>query len=66
MAGRYGCLKEFRPDEDSIQAYLEVATLYFAANDIEEDKQVPILLSSIGAQTYSLVRDLVARKTPGR
>ena len=35
MAGRYGCLKEFLPDEDSIQAYLEVATLYFAANDID-------------------------------
>ena len=66
MTGRYRCLKEFRPDEDSIQAYLEVATLYLAANDIEEDKQVPILLSSIGAQTYSLIRDLVAPKTLGR
>ena len=65
MAGHYRCLKEFRPDEDSIQAYLEVATLYFSANDIEEDKQVPILLSSIGAQTYSLMRDLVAPKAPG-
>ena len=32
---------------------------------IKEDKQVPILLSSIGAQTYSLIRDLVAPKTPG-
>ena len=65
MAGRYGCLKEFCPDEDSIQAYLELARLYFAANDIKEDKQVPILLSSIRAQTYSLMCDLVAPKTPG-
>ena len=44
---------------------MEVKTLYFAANDIEEDKQVLILLSSIGAQTYSLIRDLVTPKTPG-
>ena len=66
MTGRCGCLKEFHPEEDSIQAYLEVATLYFTANDFEEDKQVPILLSSIKAQTYSLMCDLVAPKTPGR
>ena len=39
-----------------------MATLYFAVNDIEEDKQVSILLSSIGAQSYSLIRDLVAPK----
>ena len=65
MAGCYRWLKEFRPDEDSIQAYMEVVTLYFAANNIEEDKQVPILLSLIWAQTYSLIRDLVAPKTPG-
>ena len=44
---------------------MEVATLYFTANDIEEDKQVPVLLSSIAAQTYSSIRNLVALKTPG-
>ena len=65
MASQYGCLKEFHPEVDSIQAYLELASLYFKANDIAEDKQVPIFLSSIGAQTYSLVRDLVAPSSPG-
>ena len=65
MAGKYGYLKEFVPDEDSIGAYLELAALYFKANSIEKDKQVPILLSSIGARTYLLLRDLVAPVVPG-
>ena len=34
------------------------------ANNIPEDKQVPILLSSIGASTYSLLSDLLAPETP--
>ena len=59
MAGKYGHPKEFIPDEDSIGANLERASLYFVANGNKEDKRVPILLSSIGAQTYSLLRDLV-------
>ena len=50
---------------DSIRAYLELASLYFKANDIAEDKRVPIFLSSIGARTYSLLRDLVAPNSPG-
>ena len=65
MSSQYGCLKEFHPEVDSIRAYLELASLYFKANDIEEGKQVPIFLSSIGAQTYSLLRDLVAPSSPG-
>ena len=65
MAGQCGCLKAFHPEVDSIRAYLELSSLYVKANDIAEDKQVPILLSSIGAGTYSLLRDLVAPNSPG-
>ena len=65
MAAKYGCLQEFLPDEDSIDAYLERAVLYFKANDIGEDKRVPIFLSSIGVRTYALLRDLVAPDAPG-
>ena len=39
--------------------------LYFTANDVPEAKQVPILLSSIGAPTYALLRDLLAPGAPG-
>ena len=52
IAGKYGYLKEFLPDEDSIGAYLEHVALYFKPNGDEESKQVPILLSSIGTETY--------------
>ena len=65
MAAKYGCLEEFRPEADSIRAYLERAALYFEANDIGDHKRVPILLSSIGASTYALLRDLVAPDAPG-
>ena len=65
MAAKYGCLEEFRLESDSIRAYLERADLYFQANGIGENKRVPILLSSIGASTYALLRDLVAPDAPG-
>ena len=65
MLGKYGLLKEFLPDEDSIGAYLEHASLYFVVNGIKEDRRVRILLSSIGARTYSLLRDLIAPVLPG-
>ena len=65
MAGKYGYLKQFLPNEDFIGAYLERAALYFVANGIEKGRQVPILLSSIRARTYSLLRDLVAPVVPG-
>ena len=60
----FGHLKEFLSDEASIGPYSERASLYFMANGIEEDKRVPFLQSSIGARTYSLLRDLVAPDVP--
>ena len=39
--------------------------MYFTTNAIAADKQVPILLSSIGASTYSLLSNLVAPDSPG-
>ena len=57
-------LKECNPATDSIKPYLERVKLYFQANDVQEDRMVPILLSSIGSATYSLLSDLVAPETP--
>ena len=39
--------------------------LYFTANTVEENKQVPILLSSIGPSTYALLCNLLAPDSPG-
>lgn len=46
MAATFGKLKEFSPESEKISVYLERATLYFTANDIDDEK-VPILLSTV-------------------
>ena len=61
----FGTLKEFNSDNESVKSYLERVDLYFRATSVEEDKQVPILLSSIGSATYTLLSDLLAPATPG-
>ena len=43
----YGKLTEFRREEEEFSAYLERVQLFFAANDIPEEKQVPIFLNGI-------------------
>ena len=64
MATPYGQIAAFHPESDSIKAYLEHVKLYFAANKVNEEVQVPILLSCIGAPTYSLLSDLLAPSAP--
>ena len=60
----YGRIDEFQPENDSIAAYLERVELYFSANGIVEEKQVPVFLSVIGGRTYSLLRNLLAPDKP--
>ena len=60
----HGKITAFQAEDESISAYLERVELYFVANDIDAAKQVPILLSSIGAKTYELLRSLTAPKAP--
>ena len=56
-----GKIEQFKPEEESITAYLERVELYFAANDINEgEKKVTIFLSVVGMQAYTLLRDLVS------
>ena len=64
MATQHGNIREFHPESDSIKSYLERAQLYFVANDVTADKQVAVLLSSIGAPTCSLISDLAAPDPP--
>ena len=60
----FGQLDKFHPRTDSWQAYVERASLYFQANGIGEEKQLPIFLSSIGGKTYELLRNLLAPTLP--
>ena len=61
---QFGILKEFCPDSESVKVYLERVQLYFEANEVPEEKQVPILLSTIGSSTYTLLSDLLAPAVP--
>ena len=66
MAGttQFRTLNEFNPDVETITKYLDRVLLYFEANEVAADKRVPILLSSIGPTTYSLICDLAAPENP--
>ena len=39
--------------------------MYFAANDVAEEKRVAVLLSAIGGKIFSLLEDLLAPQEPG-
>ena len=62
---KHGSLREFHLESDTIKAYLERTSLYFSANDVPDAKKVAVLLSTIGAPTYSLLSDLVVPDSPG-
>ena len=64
MATTYGQLNEFRPETESIAAYLERVEVFFQANTIAECKQVAVFLSVVGGKTYSLLRDLLSPQKP--
>ena len=60
-----GKIEQFKPEEESITAYLDRVELYFTANDITQgEKKVTIFLSEVGVQAYTLLRDLVSPAKP--
>lgn len=59
-----GQLEAFQPDNKRMSAYLERLQMFFAANDVKEEKQVTMLLSVIGGKTYSLLSDLPSPEKP--
>ena len=66
MATSFGKLEEFDPSsgEDWIQ-YVERMEFYFVANGVTDTgKQQAILLSTIGAQAYKVLPNLISPSTP--
>ena len=59
-----GKLEEYNPDNEKISSYLERVELCMTANGVAEEKQVAVLLSVIGAKTYSLLHDLLSPANP--
>ena len=56
----FGQLSEFMAESECMSSYLERVELYFLANSVQNDKKVAILLSSIGAKTYEVLRSRVS------
>ena len=50
--------------EGQEECYIERVEQFFKANEISEEKQVAVLLTVIGASTYSLLKSLLAPQSP--
>lgn len=59
-----GSIAEFNSENEKIVAYLERVQLFFEANSIKDDKQVPVFLTVIGSTTYALLSNLVSPEKP--
>ena len=59
-----GSLKEYNEKEEDWESYVERLEQYFIANDIHADKKVAVLISTIGANTYGLMKDILAPAKP--
>ena len=59
-----GSLHEFRPDSEDFSTYMERVEIYFAANDVPENKKVPVFLNAVGGTTYGVLRSLLAPDNP--
>ena len=59
-----GKIQEFNPANERISTYLERVELFFTANGIAEEKQVPSFLSIICGKNYTLLSDLLAPTKP--
>ncbi|KAL6460959.1 hypothetical protein MHYP_G00309250 [Metynnis hypsauchen] len=64
MAGYIGKLDAFDGSTDNGMMYIERIEQYFEANDIADAKKVSVLISAMGGNTYSLLRNLTAPDKP--
>ena len=61
----HGSIGEFQNAQEDWQSYVERLQQYFVVNYVNNaDKQQAILLSSVGGQTYQLIRNLLAPDKP--
>ncbi|KAH9372089.1 hypothetical protein HPB48_017430 [Haemaphysalis longicornis] len=58
-------LEAFDASTSEWPEYHERVLLYFAANDVAEDKRKAVFLTSCSAATYSLLRNLLSPTKPG-
>ena len=56
----YWNLTEINASNKDWNSYIERLELFFEANSIERGKRQPILLSTVGVETYKIFKGLVA------
>ena len=59
-----GQIGEYVESKEEFECYIERIEQFFEANQIAEGKQVAVLLTVIGAPTYSLLKSLLAPERP--
>ena len=63
--GAIGSLAAFDAKAQTWEEYSEILEQFFVANEIvEEGKQRPILISVVGPQTYSVMRNILSPTKP--
>ena len=63
--GQSGKLKEYEKDKEDGVCCIERIMLFFEANETQEgNKKRAILLSSVGAETYRVIKSLAIPKKP--
>ena len=60
----FGTLSEYQAETKSFSMYVERVKIFFVANDVAEDKQLPVFLSFIGAKNFTQPCDLMASEKP--
>ena len=61
-----GKITEFDKSNEDWVSYVERVTLFFETNGIEGKRKKGYLLSSVGVQTYKLLRMFISTKQTGR
>ena len=61
---RVGCIGKFKPNKESIDAYLERVDIYLTANNFPNDRRVAAFLSIVGGEAYEVLRNLLAPAKP--
>ena len=59
-----GSIEQFDPKTSDITSYLERLEQLFICNVVENDKKVSLLITLIGAEAYSVLKDLLAPDLP--
>lgn len=62
---RLGRISEFDPKTQNIESYLERFEHFLVANDIKDEKVLPVFLTVIGPEAYEVLKSLVVPASPG-